>query len=123
MTATWFQGPWQDFIEVRGLGILNVRSLYGDSADKPDKNLRLIVHLEKISDAAIVHLNRLDDSRHIRMLLDVEIPEVIVPVAPGRNLAVLVESAVSNHILRTKGYNATQEFIRRQHNLMTGEEP
>jgi HPr kinase/phosphorylase len=111
----------QDFIEVRGLGILNVRSLYGDSAVKHDKNLRLIVNLKKISDAEIMKMNRLDDTHHTRLMLDVEISEVVIPVAPGRNLAVMVESAVSNYILRTKGYNTTQEFIRRQRKFMEGE--
>lgn len=104
----------QDFLEVRGLGVLNVRSLFGDSAIKPDKNLRLIVNLRKMTDLELMRMDRLQGTIHNRVILDVEIPEVDLPVAPGRNLAVLVESAVSNHILRSKGYDPAQEFIKRQ---------
>jgi HPr kinase/phosphorylase len=104
----------QDFIEVRGLGILNVRSLFGDSAIKPDKNLRLIINLKEMEDLELLRMDRLEGNRTTRIFLDVEIPEITLPVAPGRNLAVLVESAASHHILRMKGYQPAQEFIRRQ---------
>jgi len=103
----------QDFLEVRGLGILNVRSLFGDSAIKHDKNLRLIIHLKEMSEDDMRKIDRLEGDRSGRVVLDVEIPEVRIPVAPGRNLSVLVESAASQHILRTKGYHADQEFVRR----------
>lgn len=108
----------RDFIEVRGLGILNVRSLFGDSAVKQDKFLRLIVNLRQVTPDELVRIDRLEGSRRTRMVLDVEVPEVMLPVAPGRNLAVLVEAAVSNHILLMKGYNSAKEFIRRQQDLL-----
>lgn len=104
----------RDFIEVRGLGVLNVRSLFGDSAVKPDKNLRLIINLRQMSDMEIARMDRLEGNLRSRVFLDVEIPEITLPVAPGRNLAVLVESAASNHILRMKGYDSAREFIKRQ---------
>ena len=103
----------QDFLEVRGLGILNIRSLFGDSAIKQDKNLRLIIHLKEMDEKSMQQINRLEGERAGQVVLEVEIPEVTLPVAPGRNLAVLVESAASQHILRTKGYHAEQEFMRR----------
>lgn len=103
----------QDFLEVRGLGILNVRALFGDSAIKQDKNLRLVIHLKEMSETEIQQIDRLEGDRVGRVILDVEIPEITIPVASGRNLAVLVESAASQHILRSKGYHAEQEFIRR----------
>lgn len=113
----------RDFIEVRGLGILNIRSLFGDSAVKQDKTLRLIVHLKQLTEGEMLRSDRLEGSRRNRVILDVEIPEVTLLVAPGRNLAVLVEAAVSNHILLLKGYNAAREFIRRQQDLLgNGEE-
>lgn len=102
----------QDFLEVRGLGILNVRAMFGASAIKQNRNLRLIVHLQDIQDAA--RMDRLHGSRQIRRIQDVEVPEITLPVGPGRNLAVLLEAAVRNHILYTKGYDASQAFIERQ---------
>lgn len=102
------------FLEVRGLGILNIQAMFGDSAIKDIKYLRLIVHLEKMTDEEIHDIDRLRGSHQKRNLLGVEIEQVTLPVAPGRNLAVLVEIAVRNHILALKGYNAAEEFIARQ---------
>jgi len=102
----------QDFLEVRGLGILNVRAMFGASAIKQNRNLRLIIHLQEIGNAT--KMDRLHGSRQIRSIQDVEIPEITLPVAPGRNLAVLLEAAVRNHILYSKGYDASQAFIERQ---------
>lgn len=104
----------REFIEVRGLGILNVRAMFGDSAIKRTKYLRLIVHLERMSDEEIAAMDRLKGSHTTRKVLGLEIPEVRVPVAPGRNMAILVESAVRNHMLKLKGYNAPDSLIARQ---------
>jgi len=102
----------RDFLEVRGLGILNVRAMFGASAIKQNRNLRLIIILQKLEDAA--EIDRLHGSKRMRRIQDVEIPEITLPVGPGRNLAVLLEAAVRNHILNTKGYDASQAFIERQ---------
>jgi HPr kinase/phosphorylase len=102
----------RDFLEVRGLGILNVRAMFGASAIKQDRNLRLIIVLQEMNDAA--GMDRLHGSRRSRTILGVEIPEITLPVGPGRNLSVLVEAAVRNHILCMKGYDASQAFIERQ---------
>ncbi|HYQ70515.1 MAG TPA: HPr(Ser) kinase/phosphatase [Gammaproteobacteria bacterium] len=102
----------QDFLEVRGLGILNVRAMFGASAIKQNRNLRLIIQLQDMEEAARV--DRLHGSRRIRRIQDVEIPEITLPVGPGRNLAVLLEAAVRNHILYSKGYDASKAFIERQ---------
>jgi HPr kinase/phosphorylase len=102
----------QDFLEVRGLGILNVRAMFGASAIKQHRNLRLIVVLQDIEEA--IQIDRLHGSRQIRKIQDVNIPEVTLPVGPGRNLAVLLEVAVRNHILNAKGYDASEAFIERQ---------
>lgn len=106
--------PLQSFLEVRGLGLLNVRAMFGDSAIKTSKYLRLIIHLERMSGKRMQEIDRLQGNRRSRKILDVEIPEITLPVAPGRNLAVLVEAAVRNHILQLKGYDATTDFIERQ---------
>ena len=102
----------RDFIEVRGLGILNVRAMFGASAIKHSRNLRLIIVLQEMGEAAA--MDRLHGSRRMRTIMEVEIPEITLPVGPGRNLAVLVEAAVRNHILNIKGYDASQAFIERQ---------
>ena len=102
----------RDFLEVRGLGVLNVRAMFGASAIKHDRYLRLVILLQEIHN--VTGMDRLQGSRRTRTLLGVEIPEVTLPVGPGRNLSVLVEAAVRNHILRTKGYDASQAFIDRQ---------
>jgi HPr kinase/phosphorylase len=102
------------FLEVRGLGILNVQALFGDSAIKKDKYLRLIVHLEQMSDERLWEIDRLQGDYSNRSILDVDIPEISLPVAPGRNLAVLLECAVRNHSLKMQGYNAADDFCERQ---------
>ncbi|MCB1787815.1 MAG: HPr(Ser) kinase/phosphatase [Chromatiaceae bacterium] len=104
----------REFLEVRGLGILNIRAMFGDSSIKRTKYLRLIVHLKRMSSDEIAGMDRLSGAYANRDVLGVSIPQVTVPVAPGRNLAVLVESAVRNHLLRLKGYDATEVLIERQ---------
>jgi len=110
----------RDFLEVRGLGVLNIRSIFGETAVRPRKALRLIVQLEPY-EAGIEPKDRLATRAGTQDILGVEIPTVTLAVAPGRNLAVLVEAAVRNHILITRGINSTAEFIRRQEEAMGGE--
>lgn len=104
----------QDFLEVRGLGVINVRELFGDSAIKSGKYLRLITRLEPMSNDEMLKLDRLEGSYRYNNVLGLDIPEITLPVAPGRNLAVLLECAARNHILRTSGYDAAEDFIERQ---------
>jgi HPr kinase/phosphorylase len=111
----------RDFLEVRGLGVLNIRSIFGETAVRPRKALRLIVHLE-MAEAGRERSDRLDPRAGTQEILGVEIPTVTLAVAPGRNLAVLVEAAVRNHILLTRGINSTREFIARQEQAMRAAE-
>ena len=104
----------QDFLEVRGLGVINVRELFGDSAIKINKYLRLIIRLEPLGKESIKQIDRLEGSYTTQTILDLEISEITLPVAPGRNLAVLLECAARNHMLRMSGYNASEEFTERQ---------
>jgi HPr kinase/phosphorylase len=103
----------QDFIEVRGLGILNIRALYGEVAVKPKKTLRFIIHLEKPADITKVEYDRLQMQRDTQEILGINIPKVRIPVAAGRNLAVMVEVAVRSHILHLRGISSSQQFIER----------
>ncbi len=105
----------QDLLEVRGLGVLNVREMFGHTAVKPSKYLRLIVHLKPLVESEISDgLKRLTGDVGYREILDVQVPQISIPVAPGRNLAVLVEAAVRNHMLKSKGIDPAQTFIDRQ---------
>lgn len=113
----------RDFMEVRGLGVLNIRSMYGDSAIKLSKDLRLIIHLKHMRQEDMGQVDRLKGSYGTRTILDVEIPAVTLPVASGRNLAVLVEAAVKHHILLRKGYNSSDAFIARQQKLINQNNP
>ena len=112
----------QDYLEVRGLGILNIRALFGELAIKMKKNLKLIVHLKPLTDATHETVSRLDMHASTQSILGIEVPEVQIPVAVGRNLAVLVEVAARNHILRIRGVNSAEDFIARQQKMLqTGE--
>jgi HPr kinase/phosphorylase len=106
------------FLEVRGLGILNVQALFGDSAIKKDKYLRLIVQLEQMTPERLQNIDRLQGDYRVRRILGVDIQEIGLPVAPGRNLAVLLECAVRNHSLKVQGYNAADEFCELQRQAM-----
>jgi len=112
----------RDFLEVRGLGILNIREMYGDSAIKPSKNLRLIVHLSIMTEEQVHQIDRLQGSVQLYNLLDVEIQKVMLPVGPGRNLAVLIEAATSQYIQILSGYNAAEDFIKKQQKLLESNE-
>ncbi|MCW9088406.1 MAG: HPr(Ser) kinase/phosphatase [Gammaproteobacteria bacterium] len=111
----------QNFLEVRGLGVLNIRAMFGDVAVKQQMELHLIVHLAPVKLEHLQQLDRLKGTRRKRLLLEVEVDEVELPVAPGRNLAVLVEAAARNHILHTNGYDAAQDFVGKQQELMHGD--
>jgi len=104
----------REFLEVRGLGVLNIRAMFGDSSIKHTKYLRLIVHLKRMNDKELNVMERLTPMQNMREVVGVMIPQVTIPVAPGRNLGVLVEAAVRNHLLRLKGYDATEVLIERQ---------
>ena len=111
----------QDFLEVRGLGILNIRVMFGDTAIKTSKKLQLIANIVAFDDKELRSIDRLHGMYRQCNILGIDIPEVTIPVAPGRNLSVLVESAVRNQVLINTGYNASQEFIKRQKALLAKE--
>jgi HPr kinase/phosphorylase len=108
----------RDFMEVRGIGILNIRTIFGETAVRPRKLLKLIVHLEDHSHEAFSELDRLQVNATYQEILAVPIRKVTIPVAAGRNLAVLVEAAVRNFVLNQRGIDSTTEFIARQQKLM-----
>lgn len=112
----------RDFLEVRGLGILNIRTIFGETAVRPKKVLKLIIHLMKANDQAMQTLDRLNIQSETQDILGVTVRKVVLPVAAGRNLAVLVEAAVRNYILQLRGIDSTREFIDRHTNLLRDQE-
>lgn len=108
-----------DFLEVRGLGILNVRRMFGETAVRREKKLHLIVRLEELTAEAHARIDRLQAEQKSQYILGIEIPEVVLYVAPGRNLAVLVEAATRSHILRLRGINPFEEFTRKHQASMS----
>lgn len=113
----------RDYLEVRGLGVLNIRTIFGEAALRPRKNLKLIVHLQRPAGSESAPLERLPLNAGSQDLMGVNISKVTIPVAAGRNLAVLTEAAVRNHVLQLRGIDSTEEFIARQARQMNGEKP
>jgi len=103
----------KDFIEVRGLGLLNVRTIFGETAVRPKMRLKLTVHLEKPTPGG-AEVERLPLAEQSEDILGITVRKVVVPVAAGRNLAVLLEAAVRNYILHLRGIDSTAEFVSRQ---------
>jgi HPr kinase/phosphorylase len=108
----------EDFLEVRGLGVLNIRAMYGDSAIKSSKYLQLIIRLFDLGHPEEAESDRLHGGQQTRVILGLEVPVISLPVAPGRNLAVMVEAAVRNHLLRLKGYYSGDDLAARQRRAM-----
>ena len=104
----------KDFLEVRGLGVLNIRTIFGEAALRPRKNVKLIVHLGKPT----ARMERLPLNAGSERIMGVEVRKVTIPVAAGRNLAVLTEAAVRNYVLQLRGFDSTQEFVARQSQQM-----
>ena len=114
----------QDLLEVRGLGVMNIRQMFGDTAVKRNKYLRLIVHLVRSTEPSKEAMARITGESASRRVLDLDVPVVGLPVAAGRNLAVLTEAAVRLHLLRSKGMDPAAAFLARHTEfLLQGESP
>ncbi len=105
-------GILRDYLEVRGLGLLNIRTIFGETAARRKMKLKLIVHLQK--HVAGDNVPRLPLDSQTQVILSIPVRKVIFHVAPGRNLAVLLEAAVRNCILQLRGIDSMSEFINRQ---------
>ncbi len=113
----------RDFLEVRGLGILNIRAIYGETAVRPSKSLKLIIKLADDRDTYLQSLDRLSIQTENYEILNVQIRQITIPVAIGRNLSVLVEAAVQNYILQARGVNSIDEFLERHSQAMREDNP
>lgn len=113
----------RDLLEVRGLGVLNIRAMYGDSAIKRGKYLRLIIDLRDRGAPPPVTDDRMNGCRGEIEILGLRIPLVSLPVAPGRNIAVMIEAAVRTHLLHLQGYVAGDDLRERLRREMREEIP
>ena len=98
----------QHLMEIRGIGIIDVSTLYGTGAIMPVDNISLIVHLETWTPDT--KFDRLGDRGDTQTIQGVILPKVSVPVKTGRNLAIIIESAAMNYRAETMGYDATKTF-------------
>lgn len=98
-------------MEIRGIGIINVAHLYGAVCVRPDKGIELVVKLEEWNDHHFYDRVGLDEK--FIDILDVQIPYHIMPVKPGRDVVLLLETIALNHRLKDMGYNSAKEFNTR----------
>ena len=98
-------------MELRGLGIINIKDLFGISAVSPEKEIDLVVELVRWREEE--HYDRVGIEERQFSLLDLSLPLITMPVASGRDLATLVEVAVRIHMLRKQGYEPAAEFLDR----------
>ena len=101
----------RDYIELRGIGVINVRQLFGVRAIKTFADLDLVVEFEPWDNNKFY--DRLGIEDHFTEILDIQVPIVTIPVRPGRNLASIVEVAAMNNRHRKFGYNAAQELANK----------
>ena len=98
------------YIELRGIGVVDVQQLFGMSAVREDQDIDLVVNLEQWNDETMY--DRLGLEQLYTVILDVKVPALTVPVKPGRNLAIIVEVAAMNPRHKKMGYNAAQAFTQ-----------
>ncbi len=110
----------QNLLEVRGLGLLDIKAIFGETAVRRKMRLKLIVHLVRRTTLE-ENYERLPINSQIEEVLGLPIRKVVIPVAAGRNLAVLLEAAVRNTILQMRGIDTLQEFMERQQKAMDQE--
>ena len=99
------------FIELRGIGVVDVKRIFGMGAVKDTENINLVINLEPWQ--AGKHYDRLGLDDFTTDIMGLQIPSLTIPVKPGRNLAIIIEVAAMNHRQRKMGYNAAEELNRR----------
>ncbi len=108
----------RDFMEIRGLGIINIREIFGPKSVVGEARVDLIVKLKKWRKGFEVDRLGLKVTED-ESILGEKVPQLAIPVAPGRNIATLIEVACKVHLLRKKGYHAPAEIIKRLDRILT----
>lgn len=98
----------KNLMELRGIGIININSLFGKSAIRLQKNIEIVVNLEKWDDNA--YYDRVGENYETTRILGIELPFIRIPVKPGRNIAAIIEIAALNYRQNIMGYNAAREL-------------
>lgn len=98
-------------IEIRGIGILDVKELYGVSSVKQQESIDFVINLELWDEKKTY--DRLGLNDEFTEILGIKVPSITIPVGPGRNLAIIVEAAAINHRVKQMGYNAAQDLVSR----------
>jgi HPr kinase/phosphorylase len=98
-------------MELRGLGVINIKDLYGVSSIRTSQRVELVISLERWEAGREYDRLGLQDEKFL--ILEQEMPLIRMPVAPGRNLAILVEVAARNQLLKERGYDAARQFVER----------
>ncbi len=98
----------QHHMEIRGLGIINIKDLYGVSSIREKKIIEMVIEL--VDWDATVEYDRLGIDERVYTILGVDLPHLTIPVRPGRNLTSIIEVAARNHLLKQMGYHAAKEF-------------
>ena len=104
------------FMEIRGIGIIDIRAMYGIGAVLSSKSIDLVMHMEKWVEGK--EYDRLGLSEEYTTILGVKVPHQIMPVRPGRNLAIIIEVAARNLSLKRTGYSAAHELDRRLNEMI-----
>ncbi|MBR3778404.1 MAG: HPr(Ser) kinase/phosphatase [Clostridia bacterium] len=99
------------FIELRGIGIVNVRRMYGIGSVKNTEKINMVIQLEPWEQGK--NYDRMGLDGETVNILGIEVPSITIPVSPGRNLAVIIESAAMNNRQKKMGYNAAQELLHK----------
>lgn len=99
------------FMEIRGVGIINVKNMYGVGAVINSKTIDIVAHLELWDDSK--EYDRLGFNEEFTAILGVQVPMIVLPVRPGRNLAIVIEVAASNYRLKAMGYHGAKELNER----------
>lgn len=107
-------------LEIRGLGILNVMTLFGAGAVRTTKSISLVVKLENWDQGK--QYDRLGLDEETTQIIDTEVPLLTVPVRPGRNLAVILEVAAMNFRLKRMGFNAALQFTNKLTEAITDDD-
>jgi HPr kinase/phosphorylase len=103
--------PLKGHIEIRGLGIISILKMFGPSSVLDSNRLQLVIDLKDASNSEIQKVDRLAPSLKDWEFLGIKVPCLTMLVAPGRNLSVLVEAAVRDHLLRISGIDSSADFI------------
>ena len=111
-TTLYGQSPEniRHFIELRGIGIINARKLFGMGAIKLQEKIDMVINLEQWDSAKVYDRMGLDNE--YMKILGVEVPTLTIPVKPGRNLSVIIEVAAMNNRQKKMGYNAARELLK-----------